>query len=57
LPLTVIEAYLDLSMPLVCAHATPVITGSSPTRPNAPGLSIRDIVLIGARCPQPRCSQ
>jgi hypothetical protein len=57
LPLTVIEAYLDLSMPLVCAHATPVITGSSPTRPNAPGLSIRDIVLIDARCPQPRCSQ
>ncbi len=46
------------SMPVCCAHATPAIGISPATRSrNGDGVSILDIVLIGARSAQPRCTQ
>ena len=46
------------SMPLCWAQATPA-TGVRPARTVAEpfGTSMRDSVLIGARCDQPRCAQ
>lgn len=47
------------STPRCCAHATPAIGTVVPARTVAPyfGVSIRDSVLIGACCDQPRCVQ
>ena len=46
------------SMPLCCAHATPATaTRPARTREPDPGTSIRDSVLIGPCCDQPRCAQ
>ena len=45
------------SMPLCWAQATPA-TCRRPAGTEPPlGTSIRDSVLIGARCDQPRCAQ
>ena len=45
------------SMPRCCAHATPaIITVPALTVPPF-GVSMRDSVLIGACCDQPRCVQ
>ena len=46
------------AIPLRCAQATPA-TGVRPAANDAPsaGTSIRDSVLIGACCDQPRCTQ
>jgi len=46
------------SIPTSCAHATPAI-GISPARSCrfGDGVSILDIVLIGACSAQPRCTQ
>src|SRR5712691_9328449 len=47
------------STPRCCAHATPAIITVDPAFSDAPylGVSIRDSVLIGACCDQPRCVQ